>query len=436
MRIRAVFLVLFQFISVISWGEQTFSFLAENGILDASFWDLGAAKLPLNGRWIYYQNQLVSPQDTHASSRITRFFPMSWNGVNVRGSGQGYATYELNVLLPATYDQLALEIPQMYSSYRLWLNGKPVASCGMPDSTADETTPQWRTQVVVFKNPGHVLHLILQVANFHHAIGGSRESIFLATPEIITRDRALACYSNLAEVALILGCAIFFLFTYFFKHKQRVVLFFSLLCLSWAIRSCFSNLYLVTIIYPDFNWHGLIRIEYLSLFSTVIFGLLFLHYLFQAVSHAWGTGLLVSVNLLFALFVLVVPPLRFTEWLPLYLASAFVTLGYGIVLTVRAGVQAQKGVWYLVVSTLLGIVIFGYDILAYSRAYPYAHLIMNVGYISIFSFLTLSLMRHLDIIKSRDFSVLTYRDLYDQQTTGAHERLAKIRGVSKKFTKH
>ena len=46
------------------------------------------------------------------------------------GEKINYGTYTLNVLVSGQVESLAVELPQMYSSYRLWINGNEVAHNG------------------------------------------------------------------------------------------------------------------------------------------------------------------------------------------------------------------------------------------------------------------------------------------------------------------
>ena len=54
------------------------------------------------------------------------------------------------------------------------------------------------------------------------------------------------------------------------RNNKLVVLYFALLCITWSIRSVFSNLYPVMLVLPDFSWEWLVKIEYLTLYFTVI----------------------------------------------------------------------------------------------------------------------------------------------------------------------
>src|SRR5688572_2002278 len=107
---------------------------AERGTLNASAWNFNEGRLPLNGNWFFYENELVGPTDEKRPGPLSTF-PEIWN------SGIQYATYHLKVILPADTSTYALEIPQLYCSYIIWANGKMVAQNGKVGTNKETTTP-------------------------------------------------------------------------------------------------------------------------------------------------------------------------------------------------------------------------------------------------------------------------------------------------------
>lgn len=412
MRNRVLFIVFLLCPCIDLLAQQSDLLQAKDGLLNAADWDI-TQKLPLNGYWTFYDHQLCGLTVPCKKSKMTQLLPEVWNETNSTATGTGFCTYTLDVLVPSSEPMLALELPQMYCSYNLWINGQSVASNGRVGKTPEETLPEWRTQVVTFKNPHDTIHLTLQIANFHHYLGGLREPIYLATPDVAESDRSATVGSNLIEVTFLALEAVLFAFIFLFNQKKRAILYFALLCLSWSVRSAFSNIYLATILTPGFDWEWVVRIEYITLFSTIIFGILFLHQLFKNVTDQIIKYLLVSANFFFIAFTVFSSPLTFTRWLPVYIAFSLLTLLYGAFIVVRALSLGQEGVWYLVVCILLGIVIFSYDVFSYKGVFPYSNIVMNGGYILLFLLTTVSLLLHLNIIKNKTHgSMLTYEDLY------------------------
>jgi hypothetical protein len=106
----------------------------------------------------------------------------------------------------------------------------------------------------------------------------------------------------------------------------------------------------------------------------------------------------------------------FSQWLSLYLAVAGVVILYGGYLIVRALLAEHIGSWFLMGSILTGVIIFGYDILAYNTAFNYNYIFLSTGYLVIFLLTALALLLHLGILKSKLQSrdVLTYEDFFQK----------------------
>jgi 7TM diverse intracellular signalling len=389
--------------------------VSKKGVLDATAWNFNEHQLALTGEWILFEDQLIGPNDSIGKSIIANF-PKTWNETKGSRNGTGFATYLVSVLVPKDIQSFALEIPQIYSSYELWVNGKSVAANGKPGTTEEETIPQWKPQTVLLQSPGTTLDIILQIANFHHNKGGSKDPVYLGTAEMLQQKRSLSVWSNMAEALLLTLTGLGFLFIYWGSDKKRITAYFALLCLTWAVRSVFSNLYLFISLVPDFNWNVMIRIEYVTLFLSLIWAMLFTYRLFPNESSNALKYLLVGINILYILFALFTKPLQFTQYLPVYLFTCGFVLLYCVVIVIRAWVNERVGVLFLIISLLLGVTIFAYDLFAYEGLFVYNSVVFSIGYVIVFLLMAPALLLHLKIItsKAKPSNILTYKDLYGE----------------------
>jgi hypothetical protein len=216
---------------------------AEKGLLNATIFDFTSQRLTLQGEWLWYDNQLLTPQALAGSKPVPVDFPSTFNDTRVSGSGQGFATYSLTVLVPNSVQDYAIELPQIYSSYKLWANGDLIAVNGTPDVTPEKTQPQWRPQTVTF-NAKDTLRLLLQIANFHHNIGGCREPIYLGDGAAMLAKERTTMVSKVVQCVTLLFLGIIFFAIYFLKGRKKEIVYFSWLCATWTVRSAFSNEYL------------------------------------------------------------------------------------------------------------------------------------------------------------------------------------------------
>lgn len=413
-RIAPAILLLVLF-AVKGYGETGIP--AVHGTIDARQWDFSKA-LALNGYWAFYDQQLLTPSESFPFKGTYTSFPGTWNDGRPSKSGQGYATYALRVILPHGKPDLALQMPQLYSSYTLWVNGRQTATNGVVGQTRDTSTPQWMPQSAAIHDAGDTLIIVLQIANFHHHIGGIREPVYLGEAHAVQAGDSLTRWISLAEGVFLLLEAIIFGAMFVFKQpSKKIILCFALLCATWGLRALFSVSYPVTAIFPSFNWVLAVKIEYLTLFGLMIWATIFINQLFREASSALFQYIIVAVNVLLAVFTLFASPLLFTRWLSMYLMFVGITISYATVVVLRAVLQEQIGVWFLVISISLGILLVGYDIATYQDILEHYPIVSSIGYIVIFLMLTIALLLHLGIIKSKVASrnILTYEDLYDVQ---------------------
>lgn len=412
LRYLSYLVLFFVFLSFNAYGQH--SPYAFNGTLDARNWDFRHKRLPLNGYWRFHPDKLLTPDECSKSKNAKdKFFPKLWNESS--SSGKGFATYCLKVLAPAESDTFALALPQLYCSYELWINGLKIASNGTVGMSENETMPQWRPQVVSFSSPTDTIDITLQLANFHHDKGGARESIYLGLPAQIQRHHAVAHISNHVNTFFLALTAMVFLILYFTRGKEKVILYFALLCLVMSVRSMFSNQYTFVHFFPEFNWTWMVRIEYLTLYLINIFAVLFVSYLFTNVSHQGVKYFLITTNCLFILIALSFSPMFFTRWLNVYLFFSVVTVLYGAASVIRAIMQEQLGAWFLVISLLMTVFTFSYDLISYEWAFAYNPIVLNTGYILIFLFTGLAILLHVGVIRSnkpRTGTMLRYSDLF------------------------
>ena len=382
---------------------------ASTGFLDASAWDFRQGRLPLKGEWSFYEGVLAAP--TPQVGNTYRAFPEIWNTGKLGENTINYATYQLRVKVNA-HDSLALAVPQIYCSYRLWVNQQLVSENGTPGTTKRTTQPQWLPRTVHFPVTADTLLITLQIANFYHYKGGIRENIYLGSIELLDQHRSLAATSMWIESVVLASLGVLFLGLFVFKRRS-VILYFSLVCLVWSVRALFSNLYLIIDRYPDLNWFLMIRVEYLTIYVTMVLMLLYVLKLFPKESVKVLFFLLLGANICFIIPTLVAEPLVFTRYLPVYLFTAGCTILLGAATVLLAWVNDRPGTTFMLLAVFMTAALFSYDILAYEGMFLFNELVISAGYVVVFLFLCLALMAKLNIFnRPTQGDTLTYEQMF------------------------
>lgn len=386
--------------------------LYASGVLDAREWDF-SNRLPLKGEWVFMENKILGPEALGRRDGGKILFPSLWNDMRAGGRGTGCATYWLTVIVPRDIREWTFEIPPINNSYNLWVNGNLIASAGVVGERAEDSRPQWIYKLSEYSGNADTLKLVLQVANYHHFKGGTSRVIYLGTRDPIEAHFYWAIGSSIAESVILFLSGLFFIFFYR-RHRKKVVLYFAMLCLTWSIRAIFSNVYPLALMFPDINWEWSVKVEYITLYLTVVWAVLFFHMLFNDISNAVLTYLAVAVNGFFIMFTLLTPAIIYTRWISIYLAVAVFVILYGVTMVVRALIIEKDGSWFLMGSIWTGIVLFAYDIAAYHISFSYNLALMNIGYILIFALTMVGLLYHIGVLKTRNArgDYLRMEDMY------------------------
>ena len=257
----------------------------------------------------------MPPGDNKRYAAYTKF-PELWSSKIVNGqrlSSQGFATYQLMVLLPEDRHRLAINIPDIYSSYRLYLNGRIFSASGIPGSSIHTYAPHWDNNTVTITDLSDTLVLTLQIADFSHAKGGPKEEITIGDSEKLLASRE----KTIASDFLLAGClfmgGLFFFALYFFGNKDKATLYFSLFCMAYSYRLIGSNTYSLLSIFPNLNWEITVRLEYFTLYVSILLLILYVRNLYAKDVNKTIVKLLAAFCLLMsATTIFVIPSYRYS----------------------------------------------------------------------------------------------------------------------------
>jgi len=352
--------------------------VVEKGTIDLRGWNFEQqGTVRLDGQWGFYWEQFVSPSQSQSTPTTFHPFPGLWI------ESEGFATYTADVIVDHGINMLSMELPDFYSSYQLWVNGVEVAANGEVGTSRQEAVPQWLPKTIVF-TATDTIHVMMQVSNFHHKRGGSNDHIYLGLPDQLYQKRESAVVTNIilfSGLGLI-GC--FFVILFMFFRKEKAALYFAAICITWALRAVFTNLYLFANWFPSIDWELLVKIEYLTLYLTMMWSLLYIGRLFPGDVNPIIKYFLIIVNSVFILFTITTPAITFTNMLPAYKFVAWVILGYVAFVVIKAIIYDRLGAWFSAVSIIMGVLMFSYDMLTYEGFLNFSPLLFNVGYLTIF----------------------------------------------------
>ncbi len=381
---------LFLLISLVSFHAKAYQdsqkLMAAQGVMDLRQVDLSQKAVALTGEWGLYWKQLISDNKPVGPPEYVDF-PQLWRDTKVGGQtlpSVGYASYTLTVLLPHQHGKLALELPDTYTSYRLFINGEEFSSAGKPGTTAENSQPQWIQKTLELTTQSDTLQLVLQVANYWHIKGGPYKKILLGDRDTLIKKRENAVAFDLLLTGCLVMAGFFFLGLFLFARYDKVLLFFSLFCLTYSYRIIGSGTYVLHSLFPDIPWIVTIHFEYLSLFISVIFFSIYTKKLYPEDTNKTFVLAGVWICAALCLVVIVFPPAIFTQLITPFLIYMFGFIGYAFYVYVKAVRNKRVGARYALMSTGVIFVIFFIINLQYFRIVAPQKAILFAGYFAFF----------------------------------------------------
>ncbi|NYB73723.1 MULTISPECIES: GHKL domain-containing protein [Sedimentibacter] len=193
--------------------------------------------------WEIYRGKLLVPSDigNHRPDEIV--FIGQYGGFEGHIGGEvdrnphGSATYRINLALPPGEKSYTLELPEIYSAYKLYINGLLMAQMGNPDPENYE--PQTGNSFVTVHGSDKI-EIIIAVSDYSHfysgvvyppAFGESAAVISLINMRFGLRAMAVA-------IALCIGGLYLGIWVLTKKSQRNIPLLYAALCACFAIYIC------------------------------------------------------------------------------------------------------------------------------------------------------------------------------------------------------
>ncbi len=244
------FLGLFQFNN--KSGQDTIQ--AANGVLALSENDLrkDPVRFLVSG-WAFYPGSLLSPEELRESDRHMRYLSIG-EQTNFSSLGHpspyGCGTYQMTFFLPERKEAYALEIPEVFSSYILYLDDAPVLQMGEPVCGI----PLIQNRMVTFHG-GKPVTLTISVSNYDHFYGGMVYPPAFGTMLALNTARGIRFAVCLFSCTVTFVCALLS-FYFSIRMKQKNTLLFGLICLAMCGLSSYPLLHMLAAV-PVFPFYAL-----------------------------------------------------------------------------------------------------------------------------------------------------------------------------------
>ncbi|KUO64307.1 MAG: hypothetical protein APF84_09730 [Gracilibacter sp. BRH_c7a] len=332
---------------------------AQQGILDLSNWDSVNNPLhSLNGEWLFFYQQFVLPDNPDTKNHSAHGLidvPGLWNSFQYQDEkigSSGYGTYKLKVLLPPDHkEKLAVKVPDMSSSYRLYINGEEISSNGTIGTSQTEELPQWKPLIKTLNTNSDQLDIIIHVSNFHHVKGGIWESIVLGTEEAIYKNRELNLLLSFILVGVLFISVFYYLVIFSVMQSNIASLYLAMFSFMAGLRELLIREAVIFLLFPNIPFSLMSKLEYITVPSGPILLALSLYSLYQA---EFPKKFLLTIVTVFSIYIIIIifTPLKiFGPLMHLYLIFFIIAFIYLIFVTAAATKKKRPGAGTLLFGT-------------------------------------------------------------------------------------
>jgi serine phosphatase RsbU (regulator of sigma subunit) len=353
--------------------------VVQNGTLDLRDWPLAKPfLLPLDGHWHFYWMQTYEQfRKGQASGALLHEIPGVWTEHVDRPtqplSKTGYGLYTLTILLPKHHPKnLAIKIPSVSTSYRLYINNVYTTQVGVVGYSEASSKPHYFPQIVNFEQTSDTLQLLFEVANYHYRKGGIWYSVYLGTQETVQNKREWTLIFDFFLLGSIFIMGIYHMGLYFIRKRSSLLpLMFALFCVSCVLR-LLSVGEIVLSGLSRVSWLNIVHAEFISFYACVLFFASFAYYSFPKEFSVKALRIVISVCIVLISLTLLSGPLFFTELVAYFQLFVLAMGAYVMFVSILAITRRRKG---SIAFTLGWLILFGCvvnDIL-------YASLVVNTA---------------------------------------------------------
>ncbi|SFG85267.1 ATP-binding protein [Sporolactobacillus nakayamae] len=406
-RVFALFTVLLCYIGLflilLSWAHfyDVHGPMAKNGVINLNHWNFEKnGNVQLNGTWRFYPNQLLTPKAIHAGhgkhSLMVSVPDNMRNPISKNSSEAQAGTYRLLIHSERGGQMFGLRTIVIYSSNRTYMNGHLIGQSGKP-ALGNVQQASLRPYVTYFPLKKGINELVIQTARMEGSSGrGITKPIVLGTQERMGRSHDFALFNDMLMIVAFFFMSLYFLGYYSQRRKDIHLLFFSILCLFFAvIISWIGQSRIIYLLIPNLSLSALAAIESVS---TIGIGISTFLYLYCAYPKLVSKKILIF-GTASALVTLILDflPFDFLSYVTYFLHSilAVSMLAYASYIFVLAIIQRMEGSIYLTIGIFsMSIFVISIIINSYSSKNPF----------SVYSIFSLIFLLMLSLMMSKRFS--------------------------------
>lgn len=189
-------------------------------------------------------------------------------------------------------------------AHRVYVNGEWRYQAGTPAEAAADFIPGCGQMTLEVTPKNGVIELVQQGANFVHREGGGHSNIYFGNAQNIQTFLAQTFGPEYVVVGLFALLFLVHLILFIISPAYRPNLYFSLLCVTWMVRSGVTGAKVFYAVFPGLSWQLAFRAEYLSMPLAAIFMVLLIRELFPGVAQRLFIWIITGISAAFSMLCL------------------------------------------------------------------------------------------------------------------------------------
>lgn len=317
------------------------------GVLDLRGWNPETHPLiSLDGDW-EFSDGLIDTYD-HDPNRTRGYLrvPDSWNRfrtLDKEHGGEGTGTYDLKILLDRPIPNLALQINDVSTAYRIFANGKLLLENGKVGLRKEEMVPSYKHPIVFLPEGPTELSIRFQVSNFYHVTGGLRKSIQIGRIRSIFESKKSEASLGWLVFGSTFLMGLYHLILYLMRRIDRSALWFGLFCVDVSVRTFFTGSVFIYESLPDEYWTYIHKVDILSFIIAIPLFSYFLGSVFPKEFHLYALRGIFLISLLFAGIVMILPSAKYMWWIRIFQAIVILLTPYLIYTMIMTLLRKREG---------------------------------------------------------------------------------------------
>lgn len=384
---KTILSVLLVSISILSFSKNQPK--AVKGVLDLTGWNFQKdGTVSLIGEWEFYWDKIIQPEHFHLVQQVVTGYikmPSYWKDQVINGQKfpiEGCATYRLIVKTKHCEDEeFSAHLKEMFSSYKLFVNGKLVAKNGKVSETKNGFSPEYFPQTVPLYFNTTENEIVLQIANFSHIRGGQLNEIVIGSYKEINQRRTKGIALDLFMFGSFFIIALYHFTLFALRRKDKSTLFFGLYTLAIAIRTISTGEQFHSVLFPSIPWEICYKFDFLSLFVAPPLLATFFFYMFPKESWRIFVWIFNILSTILAIATIILPIRIISQFEDPYQILMFVAMLYSLIVLVRSVIHKREGALIVLIgivivfATVINDILYYHTIIQSEELIPYGMMI-------------------------------------------------------------